>query len=131
MLKKHWANEMTAVAVNEMTGWLKELIAARSRGNGDRENAMRRVEQEFGIGFWQQWGLLYRGRSRPDVELYQRIRGAFLSTLEKSVRRDLARLETEAAKSNDDPDLASLQAEARDILAKIKAKLETKIIGGT
>lgn len=119
MRKKHWAN-MTA-SVQEAKVYLREMIQRRSRGPGDRENSMRGIEQEFGIGYWQQWQLLYRQGSRETIE---RVRQAYLMQLAKSVRRDMAKLEIQAAKSNGNTDVASLTAEAQDLLERIKAQVE-------
>lgn len=121
MRKKHWAN-MTAL-MHEARGYLREMIQRRSRGPGDRENVMRRIEQEFGIGYWQQWQLLYRQGSRETIE---RVRQAYLMQLAKSVRHDMAKLEIHAAKNeNDNADVAGLAAEAQDLLARIKEKVGT------
>jgi hypothetical protein len=120
--KKHWAN-MTA-SIQEAKVQLREMIQRRSRGRGDQENSMRQIEHEFGIGYWQQFQLLYRQGSRETIE---RVRQAYLMQLAQSVRRDMAKLEIEAAKQNEtgDADVAGLAAEDQNLLARIKARVGT------
>jgi len=113
-----------ACRIEEMRGWCREIIQRRSHGWGDQENAMRRVETEFGIGYWQQWNLLNRPPKRVDMGLYLKLRSALLSAIENAARNDMARLQKMAAVSHDATDLESLEAEARNLLADIQAKKE-------
>lgn len=108
------------VAVLEMH---RAMVARESRGPGDTENAMRRLESKYGIDFWTQWGLRYR----PPVEirdrsLIERIRQAYLDMIAGSVRRDLQALKAEQAKGADDNALTGLIAEAETLLEKLEEK---------
>ena len=40
--------------------WANELVKNESRGPGDTENAMRRLESRFGISWRTFWSLRYR-----------------------------------------------------------------------
>lgn len=123
MFKKHWANDMTALA-QEAKANLREMIQLRSRGRGDHENAMHQIEREFGIGYWKQWQLLYRKGTRETIE---RVRQAYLLQLEASIRRNMAKLEIQAAKNADTAtDVGRLTLEAQDLLARIKEQVSSE-----
>jgi hypothetical protein len=99
------------------------MVARESRGPGDTENAMRRLEAKYGLDFWTQWGLRYR----PPVEikdrsLIERIRQAYLDMMARSVRRDLEALKAEQAKGADDAALTDLIVEAETVLERLQAK---------
>ena len=113
-----------ACRIEEMRGWCREIIQRRSHGWGDQENAMRRVETEFGIGYWTTWGWLYKTPARVTIEFYNQVKSAHRAMLEGCVKRDLARLRNQTAVSNDATYLESLEAEARSLLADIQAKKE-------
>lgn len=125
MSKTHLGDEeVDGVAVNEVRGMLREMVQRRSTSAGDRERAMRRIEAEYGIGYWTTWGWLYKPPAVVTMGFYNHVKGAYLAMLEGCVKRDLARLRNEAAISNDPSDLESLETEARNLLADIQAKKE-------
>jgi hypothetical protein len=49
-----------AAFVEEAAQWSRELTRMRVRGPGDAENALRGIEQEYGINYWTLWQLRYR-----------------------------------------------------------------------
>lgn len=104
----------------------RELLAREMRGPADREAAMHRLQARYGLDFWTQWGLRYRPPKRVTADLMSRIRGAYLSMLEQSVRRDVETLKIEAAKGTDDADLQGLAAQAENLLAEIEAAKAAK-----
>lgn len=74
--------------LEEARGWAKYLIKAESRGNGDTENAMRRVAARHkGVKF----SLLYDFRYRPPKDImvgaFMALRNAYLAQCEKEMRR--------------------------------------------
>lgn len=48
------------VVVHEARGWAASLTHAESRGPGDTDNAMRRVEHKWGVPYGVLWSLRYR-----------------------------------------------------------------------
>jgi len=78
--------------------WSKDLTRMKSRGPGDTENAMRRVEREYGIDYGFLWSLRYR-RERLriiSISVYESIRAAYRAECERQMRKlenDLARTE--------------------------------------
>lgn len=101
----------------------RELLRRETRGPGDTENAMRRLEVRYGLDYWTQWGLRYRPPTEVrDRSLIERVRQAYLDTLARSVKRDAEAFKTEQAKGDADADLESLVAESEALLARIAAK---------
>lgn len=62
MLKKFLTGTQMSEAafVQEAAHWSRELTRMRARGPGDADNALRGIEQEYGINYWTLWQLRYR-----------------------------------------------------------------------
>ena len=98
-----------------------KMLAKEIRGSGDVENAMYRLQAQYGLDYWRQWQLKYRRQICS--EFAEQIRQAWLSVLERSVRRDIEALKIERAKdAGGNADNTDLIAEAEALLAKIEAK---------
>lgn len=96
------------------------LITRLMTGPGDSEGAMHRAERMFGLPYWSQFRLRYRRAASP--AFVQRVRQAYLSTLEQSVRRDLESLKTQQSAGNNNASVQSLIVEAENLLARISSK---------
>ena len=118
MLKKN-LQPMTDVSAT-----YRDLLAREMRGPADAEGAMHRIQAKYGIDYWLQWGLRFRPLKKITTELVERVRQAYLAALESSVRKDIQRLQIEAAKGNGDAALEDLIHQAQDVLAKIAEKMK-------
>lgn len=116
-LKKGLSNEGRMDAAYQMH---RDLLAREMRGPGDTEAAMYRLQAKYGLDYWKQW--MARYKRSASSEFIEQLRQAYLSTLERSVRRDLEALKIEKAKDLGDVGLADLIAEAETLLAKIQRK---------
>ena len=97
------------------------LITKLMAGPGDSEGAMHRAERMFGLPYWAQFRLRYRRAASS--AFIQRVRQAYLSTLEQSVRRDLESLRTQQIKDGTgDASIQNLITEAEDLLARLASK---------
>lgn len=119
-MRKFFLHQPDCGGVEQARKLHNDLVAREMRGPGDTENAMRRLEARFGLDFGKQWSLRYRRPRSIAVDFFTDLRGAWLSTLERSVRRDLARIRTEISKEPSDARLASLEAEAEALLDRIR-----------
>ena len=109
----------TAVA----SEYVRRMVARESRGPGDTESAMARLEARYGIGFWQ-LSHLRGGRAKTvDVGLFARIRAAYLDYCERQLRLLEHEIAVEKA-MNEDDSLEDLESEAAALMARIKAKRE-------
>ena len=97
----------------------QSLLAKLMQGPSDGEGAMRRAESMFGLSYWAQHNLRHKGRAT--LQFISQLHGAYLALVEKSVKRDLAYLQTEISKDADDTALAGLVSEAENIIAQIQA----------
>ena len=96
------------------------LLSKLMTGPGSSEAAMHKAERLYGLGYWQQFRLRYRRLASPDF--VERVRQAYLTTLEQSVRRDLESLKTQQTAGKNDASIESLVLEAESLLARIRDK---------
>lgn len=92
--------------LDQAAGWSKDLTRMKSRGPGDLENAMRRIEREYGIDYGFLWSLRYRRDRLKTISLsvYERIRAAYRSECERQMRKledDIRRTEAIAGLDSD------------------------------
>lgn len=100
--------------------YVRKMIAREMRGPNDLGPAMNRLEQKFGISFWQQEHLRKGKAKTCETSLFARIRGAYLTHCETKLRQLQHEIELERAKGNDLD--ADLFAEAETLLAKIQER---------
>jgi hypothetical protein len=69
--------------------WSRDLTRMKARGPGDTENAMRRVEREYGIDYGFLWSLRYRReRLRTiSISVYESIRAAYREECARQMRK--------------------------------------------
>jgi len=113
-------NEIPEMSVESATEYVRTMVQRESRGPGDIENAMQRLEVRYGLPFWTLWHLR-KGRAKTcDTSLFARIRGAYLDMCQQQVGSLLHEIQIEAAIGDDT--LEDLEAEARALAAKIRAR---------
>lgn len=100
-------DEMSAAA-SDARSWANFLILRESRGPGDTENAMHRLEHRYGIPWRTFWGLRYR--PPPDVltGIHDRLRQAYHAECERQTR--LLKHEIEISKIIAGPDAPAVRA---------------------
>lgn len=77
---------MSDAFVTNATEWANELVRRESRGPGDYENAMRRLESRYGIP-WQTFWRLRHGRLKDVyVSIYVRLQAAYQAECERQMR---------------------------------------------
>ena len=111
---EHSEHPMSAAAATEL---VRKMIHVESVGPGDAENAMRRLERRFGLGFWT-LDHLRKGRAKTiNSVLLSRLRRAYIDMCERQLRH----LETEIAteKAAGDDTLADLELEVAALAQKI------------
>jgi hypothetical protein len=77
MVAKRFRKVMNGVA--DARQWANELIRRESRGPGDLENAMRRLEARYGIPWRTFWALRYRAPADVFVGVYLQLKAAYES----------------------------------------------------
>lgn len=82
------SREMSAAAfVDQARDWAREIVNADVRGPGDLENAMRRVEQRYGLPFASLWALRYRPPKDVGVSIYTKLQAAHADVCERQMRK--------------------------------------------
>jgi hypothetical protein len=99
-----------AAYLDQAAAWSKDLTRMKARGPGDTENAMRRVEREYGIDYGFLWSLRYRReRLRTiSISVYEGLRAAYREECQRQMRK----LENEIIKTEEiaGPDHAAVRA---------------------
>lgn len=99
------------LCVAEARSWASELVRRESKGPGDMENAMHRLEAKHGIPWRVFWALRYRPPTDLFVRVYLQIQSAYVSECERQER--LLRHEIEITKATLGPhSVAVRKAEA-------------------
>lgn len=116
-------NENVRMSTATATDLVRLMVQRESSGPGDTGNAMSRLEQRYGIGFWQLSHLRKGNAKTCDLGLYARIRAAYLDMCQRQATNLLHEIKVEAAATNDlDSDIS---AELEALVAKIQAKKAT------
>lgn len=105
------------------TDYARMLVEAESKGHGDVEGALHRIEQRYGLGKWQVAHLRSGKAKSCEMGLFLRLRAAYLDLCQRQINRLQHDLAIEKAKGGEtDADLENLLAEAAELDAKIQAK---------
>lgn len=99
-----------AAYLDQAALWSKDLTRMKARGPGDLENAMRRIEREYGVDYGFLWSLRYRReRLRTiSISVYESIRAAY----REECRRQMRKLENEIIRTEEiaGPDSGAVRA---------------------
>ena len=83
------------------TNYVRSMVDQETRGHGDLELALDRLERRYGIGRWT-LSRLRKGRSKTvDASLFQRIHFAYLDFCQRQVAAIKHEIEIEEAKGDD------------------------------
>ena len=86
--------QMTDAAyVEQAAKWANDLVIRESRGPGDTENAMRRIEQRYGVPFNSLWSLRYRKPKAIMCGLFDRLHHAYTAECDRQMRKMANELE--------------------------------------
>lgn len=115
---------LNPMSVEAATEYVRTMVQRESRGPGDLDNAMNRIEARYGLPFWTLWHLR-KGRAKGiEASMLARIRAAYLDMCHRQASNLLHEIEVEAAAGDDtDQDLAD---RLRAIAAEIEAKRAQK-----
>lgn len=86
----------TAIAAE----YVRKMVERETAGNGDVENAIRRLARKHGLSFWQIMHLRAGRAKSITVDAFAAIRGAYLEYCEQQIN-DLRR-EVEEVRERDD-----------------------------
>lgn len=75
-----------SAAVLSAREWATKLLQRETRGPGDMENAMRRLESRYGIPWRTFWSLRYRPPADMLVSVYEKIGAAYQAECDRQER---------------------------------------------
>lgn len=109
--------EMSVAAAQEMAS---RLVQRESRGPGDLDNAMRRIEAKYGVPYSLLWSLRYRQPKDILVGVFTKLKTAY----QAECARQAALLEHELTitKATDNELDQDLVAEVEALVRKVRAQ---------
>jgi hypothetical protein len=122
-------NEVAAMSAVAASGYVRRMVERETRGSGDVEGALRRLEMRFGLPYWPLVHLRRGAAKTIEADLFQRIRGAYLTYCEQQISSLQHELAIEHATGAAD-DLEDLEAEAAALAAKIAERKSSLKRGG-
>lgn len=109
--------------VEEAGNYVRRMVENETRGWGDSENALSRLEARYGLPFWS-LNRLRTGRAKTvEAGMFARIRAAYLDLCERQVVKLQHEISIEKALGEDDT-IEDLEREARALAARIAAQKE-------
>jgi hypothetical protein len=76
-------NEMSVATAQKMAS---AIVQREARGPGDLENAMRRIEQRYGVPYSFLWSLRYRPPKNLMVSAWTALRNAYRAECQRQAR---------------------------------------------
>ena len=108
------------------TGFVRRMVENETRGWGDTDNALSRLEAKYGLPFWTLQNLRTGRAKTVEATLFNRIKAAFVDQCGRHAARLLH--EAEIAKAvNPDVDVADIENQIRALARRLEAaKAEKK-----
>jgi hypothetical protein len=120
MCGKSQYSEHQMSTVEEAGNYVRRMVERETRGWGDQERAMERLEAHYGLPFWSLQHLRTGRAKTVEAGLFARIRAAYLDLCERQVTRLQHEIAIEKAISGHDS-VEDLEREAETLLARIEA----------
>ena len=109
---------MTRVEV--ATGYVRRMVETESRGWGDQENALHRIERYSEIPYWTLENIR-KGRAKSiEASMFERIKAAFIDHCRRQAARLLHEAEIEGLGEPND-DVADITDQIRALAARLEA----------
>ena len=113
--------EREVSTVETASAYVKRMVERETKGWGDQENALTRLEARYGLPFWSMDHLRTGRAESVEAGLFQRIRAAYLDLCERQVAKLQHEIAIEKAIQGDDS-MEDLAREAETLLARIAEK---------
>lgn len=110
----------TAIA----TQYVRKMVERETAGNGDVENAIRRIARRHGLSFWQLMHLRAGRAKSVTIDAYTTIRAAYLDYCEAEVRALQEEIRQDREKHEASHDLRDLEFEAQALAEKVRLAKE-------
>lgn len=114
-------NEVPQVSASTATDYVRKMVGLEELRSGNQEQALRKLAQDYHIGFWQLTHLFKARAKTCDIALYSRIRSAYYDHAAKMIAALQHDLDIDREVNGGD-DTEDLVAEAAALAAKVAAK---------
>jgi len=104
----------TAVA----SEYVRKMVKRETAGNGDVENAVRRLARNHGLSFWQIMHLRAGRAKSITIDAFTTIRGAYLEYCDAEIRALQEEVKRDREEHGQDADLANLESEVEALAAR-------------
>lgn len=110
----------TAVA----SEYVRKMVERETSGNGDIDNAVRRLARKYNLSFWQIMHLRAGRAKSITVEAFTSIRRAYVDYCEAEVRALQEEIRRDRENYEDSHDLRDLENEANALAEKVRLAKE-------
>jgi hypothetical protein len=101
--------------------YVRKMVERETAGNGDVENAVRRLARKHGLSFWQIMHLRAGRAKTITIDAFASIRRAYLDYCETEVRALQEEIKRDREKYGDAHDLRDLDEEVQALAARVAA----------
>lgn len=104
--------------------YVRKMVARETAGNGDVENAVRRLARKHGLSFWQIMHLRAGRAKSITIDAFTAIRRAYLEYCEAEIRDLQAEINRDRELYEENHDLSDLADEAQALAEKVRLAKE-------
>lgn len=122
--KKHGKQEQEAMSTAIAAEYVRKMVERETAGNGDVENAIRRLARRHDLSFWQIMHLRAGRAKSITVDAFTSIRRAYVEYCEAEVRALQEEIRRDRERYEDNHDLRDLENEAQALAEKVRLAKE-------
>jgi hypothetical protein len=104
--------------------YVRKMVERETAGNGDVENAIRRLARRHNLSFWQIMHLRAGRAKSVTVDAFTSIRRAYIDYCEAEVRALQEEIRRDRERYEENHDLRDLENEAQALAAKVRLARE-------
>lgn len=116
--------EQKAMSTAVATEYVRKMVSRETAGNGDVENAVRRLSRKSGLSFWQIMHLRAGRAKTITVEGFSAIRRAYLDYCEAEIRALQHEIQQDRERYEDNDDLHDLGNQVQALAEKVRLAKE-------
>lgn len=124
IFEKHGKQEQEAMSTAIAAEYVRKMVERETAGNGDVENAIRRLARRHDLSFWQMMHLRAGRAKSITVDAFTSIRRAYVEYCEAEVRALQEEIRRDRERYEDNHDLRDLENEAQALAEKVRLARE-------
>lgn len=122
--KKQDQQETKAMSTAIASEYVRKMVERETAGNGDVENAIRRLARRHNLSFWQIMHLRAGRAKAITIDAFTSIRRAYIEHCEAEVRALQDEINRDRELYEDNHDLRDLENEAQALAEKVRLAKE-------